>query len=182
MKKLILFAAILFAGVSVVKAAGDVPENQKATLNVVLKAVQSISVDGDVTITYGSATDYLNGVSSESQTTKYTKLSVVSTGGFKVTVNATDLVGTNVSIPASTVSLKVAAIGSSKGTLAADDELNLQSTDALISSETGGTGLEYNVSYKGADANSYMQYYNEGDTKTGDIIYTTDVLYTISAL
>ena len=174
MKKIILFAAILFSGFSIVKGQTSPTGTAKLTVN--LKPVQSITVNGDVVIDYNNADDYANGKVSNSSTA----INVVSAGGFMIRVQADDLgSGTNkiaassIAVTATSAANGEGAIFDSKGTLAKGADKT-----ALIQSTKGGVNKKYSVSYKGTGLNEYMQNYNANKNE----VYTTTVTYTISAL
>ena len=185
MKKVILFAAILFSSISImnVQAQGASPSKTgTAQLTLNLSAVQSIKVDGDVVINYTTADDYLNGKDSGEQGTT---LTVVSAGGFVVRVEADDLTGGgNTPIEASSIKVTAAEV-SNGGNTNYDTEGTLASVATgtkkpLISATKGGVDKVYKVTYEGADANKYMENFNnagEGATQS----YTTTVTYTIAA-
>ena len=80
MKKIILFAALLFTATSAVEIQAQTPVTGEAQLTLNLKAVQSIQVTGDVVIDYESITDYNDGKEVKSAT----RLTVVSAGGFSI--------------------------------------------------------------------------------------------------
>ena len=174
MKKLILFAAILFAGVSVVKAEGPA-NNGEVNLTVHLSAVQSIQVSGDVTIDYESIADYSGGKEVKNATT----LTVVSAGGFAIKAEANDLVDGSYTIGANTIEVTAEGVDNSAGATYTTTTLEKVATGktALISSTVGGVNKKYAVSYKGAGGNDYLERYNEGGRQ-----YKTTVTYTISAL
>ena len=180
MKKIILFAAILFAGVSVVKAEGPKSEGQ-TKLTVTLKTIQSISVnEADVSIVYSTTDHYLNGNNSG----VFTKhLSVYSTGGFDVKVNydlknATDSYSEKGSDYAAGTAQ---ALFESIQAVVVDGEKDQASVtltttgQSLITSTTGGTNLNYGVRYDGAGTSKYMDY-----TRAQDRVFTANVIYTIT--
>lgn len=182
MKKVILVVVIIFSFVSIVKIqAQGTPASKtgEAQLTLNLKAVQSINVSGDVVIDYDTANDYLNGKGS----TDVTTVTVVSAGGFVVRVEADDLTGGGTT-PIAASSIKVTAAVGSNG-----DNTNFDTTGTLVKGATktplisatkGGVNKVYKVSYKGADANKYMENFNNaGDGATQK--YTTTVTYTIAA-
>ncbi len=176
MKKIILFAAILFSGVTVVNA--QTSNEGKVNLTVTLHAVQSITVGGDVEIEYLAADDYLNGKDSKTSTT----LNVVSAGGFAIRVQAEDLVNTtNAANTIAASSIAVTATAGDNGSGDFDSEGTLVKGDAknpLITSAKGGVNKKYNVSYRGTGNNKYMENFN---TETSSQSYTTVVTYTIAA-
>ena len=173
MKKLILFAAILFSAFSVANAQSN---KGTATLTVNLSPVQSISVTGDVVIEYTSAEDYSKGKGS----TDVTTLNVVSAGGFAISVQADDLTGGAEDIPASSIAVTAIAGDNGSGSYTPNVTLGKVATGTkapLITSTEGGVNKQYKVSYKGTGANKYMKNYNAGGTQS----YTTTVTYTIAA-
>ena len=180
MKKFILFAAILFAGVSMVKAEGEPEATYKqsgsTTLTVELKAIQSIIVDGQPTITYSTADHYGLGASSEQPN----HLSVVSAGGYVIRVEADDLTsgGTDV-INAGSINVKATAGANSSGTVGTPLESGVtlaESTKDFITGSKGAVHQKYNVTYTGDKDFNYMVNYNADSKQT----YTTTVHYTIS--
>lgn len=181
MKKVILFAAVLFTSLSVMSVQAQDAKIGTADLTLNLKAVQHINVSGNVTINYDSAGDYQSGVTSDDVTT----LTVVSAGGFAIRVEAEDLkiAATDKTIAASTIKVSAKAVSAndndtfhSNATLVKGGETKT----ALISSTIGGSNKVYNVSYTGADNNAYLERYNSADEE-GQQSYTTVVTYTISA-
>ena len=178
MKKLILFAAILFAGVSVVKA--DEPEHKQTvstTLTVELNAIQSIIVEGSPKITYSTADHYGLGTSSGEIAGH---LSVVSAGGYVIRVEAADLEneGSDV-ISASSINVKATAGANSSGTVGTPLESGVtlaESTKDFITGSKGAVHQKYNVTYTGDKDFKYMVNYNADS----DQVYTTEVFYTIA--
>lgn len=170
MKNLILITAILIAGFSVVKA--QTSDEGTALLTVNLRAVQSITVSGDVVIDYKTANDYVNGAMGDQETT----LNVVSAGGFVIRVHAADLEnGSNV-IPASSIAVTAKGDDASfdnNGTLD-----KVEDKTPLIKSPKGGVNKIFKVSYKGDNKNAYMENYN---AEGGDKPFITTVYYTIAA-
>lgn len=173
MKKIILFAAILFSAVTVANAQTSKQGTAKLTIN--LQAVQSITVGGDVVIDYTAADDYLNGKESEQVTT----LSVVSAGGFAIRVDADDLTNGTSTMAAKNIKVTAAAVGDAAGATFDANGTLIKATakQALIESPKGGVNKQYTVKYKGDGGNEYMENYNAGGTQS----YTTIVTYTISA-
>ncbi|SFW25708.1 hypothetical protein SAMN02927921_00762 [Sinomicrobium oceani] len=176
MRKLVLaFSAML------VTIALKAQENyDEVTLNVKLSPIQTLVVNQNqktVNLEYDSKEDYENGVSE----TKQDHLTVYSTGGYQVKVKSSgsQLIGTSKNLDASTVKI-VASAGSnpaneaqyaSSQSLSADDKV-------IVSSSTGGVDKNFNVTYVGAGADAYLNYYVAGQTPT---VYTTSVTYTIVA-
>ena len=180
MKKLILFAAILFAGVSVVKAEDPIEtkQNQSVLLTVNLSAVQHIDVSGPIVIDYSSANDYANGKVSNSKTT----VKVTSSGSYAIRVTADELKGPEgaTAIDASTIAVSVEGL---VGDFAKDDDdFRINATEPLISNKKGGSNVVYQVSYKGMGADKYYTNYNSlENAEKGIQEYSTQVLYSIEA-
>ena len=160
MKKVFLFAAILFAGVSVVMAnddGGSLPSktaDQKVDLRMILKPVHSITVNqGQVDIIYEDLNDYNNGSSSELQEKHIT---VSSTGSFDIFANAeTKLANTNAVNDIELNLITIHAFNSSvDGFTKVDNQsvvLETESTDAkLLSSDYSGFDKSFDVTYEGA--------------------------------
>ena len=189
MKKIILFAAILFSAVTVAKSqeAKAVASNNTGitTVNVILKPIQTLLVNPShdkVDLIYGSIKDYKDGVTS----TKEDHLTVYSTGAFIVQVNSASdkMNSTNDTheISASTISIK-AALGSSnvlaKATL---DKVSLSITPTnLINSGTGGVDRNFDITYAGMGGNSYVNKYYNSENGGVQTLYSTTVTYTIAA-
>lgn len=176
MKKIILFAAVLFSAVTMVNAQPvETSDSGTANLTIKLNAVQSITVSGDVVIDYTTADDYANG----KESTEFTTLSVVSAGGFAIRVEADDLSNGTTTMPAKNIKVTAAELDNGEG--ATFDEngtlVKGETKTALISSTKGGVNKQYTVKYKGDGGNEYMENYNAGGTQT----YTTTVTYTIAA-
>ena len=180
MKKVILFAAILFAGVSVVKA--DEPANNEVKLNVRLNPIQTLFVNSaqtEVNLDYSTVENYSNGVSSEQED----HLTVYSTGAFIVQVasdvNDIKRVNGDETISASTIKVKAQEGTTNKLTGSTLAEVSLSTTATnLINSGTGGVDKNFNITYSGLDANGYVNSYFNVENPT---VYTTTVTYTISA-
>jgi len=185
MKKLILFAAILFAGVSVAKAQGEVIGEGDVKVTLTLKPFQSIEIGGSgdnassgnsVNLVYTNATDYSEGVT----TTMKDHLKVVAAGGYAVNVTAKTGVfnqnGGTASHDLSNITLTAKA---NTTDAEAGSPIKLSTEGAtLISSDTGTeTGVTYNVAYKGAGDNQYVAMLKDN----AETIYTTEITYTITA-
>ena len=177
MKKVILFAAILFSAFSTinVQAQTTTSKTGEASLTLNLSAVQSILVGGDVIIDYLTADDYANGKAGNKATT----VTVTSAGGFAVRAEAEDLKDGSFTIASSTIAVKAEGAGNADGaTYAADATLEKvgEGKAALITSAQGGVDKKYSVTYKGEGGNEYMSNYNEGGRN-----YETTVVFTVSA-
>ena len=173
MKKIILFAAILFSAVSVMNVQAQAKSGE-AQLTLNLSAVQSIVVGGDVVIDYTTADDYTNGKAGESAT----NVTVTSAGGFAVRAEAEDLKDGTYTIAASTIAVKAQGAGNADGATYATGTLEKIGAGkaALITSTQGGVDKKYSVTYEGSGTNEYMKNYNEGGRK-----YETTVVFTVSA-
>lgn len=181
MKKVILFAAILFAGFSVVNAESPTATDE-ATLNVRLYPIQTLVVNPaqkNINLDYITVANYNDGVSSLQED----HLKIYSTGAFIVQVaSATnDIVraGGTESISASTLKVK-AEVGSNNplaGQTMAEVGLSTTPTN-LINSGTGGVDKNFNITYSGLDLNGYVNNYFNDENPT---VYTTTVTYTIAA-
>ena len=145
MKKVILFAAILFAGVSVVKAETVTTSDKgSAKLTINLNAIQSITVSGDVVIDYTSADDYANG----KESTQFTTLNVVSAGGFAIRVQAKDLNNGTSTMAADKIKVTAEAVVGDAANESFDANGTLVESaakKALIASTKGGVNKKYTV-------------------------------------
>ena len=202
MKKLILFAAILFAGVSVVNAQqkvqagaivttdthlylenGDTPSGNESTadteLKVTLSAIQSISLNtANIHLKYQSVDDYEKGLSTGPVADH---IKVYSTGGFIVNVKydastADDTYSEETpDIMFSTIKLDVTD-NNGKGLDVTDHDLTSSDTP-LITSTAGGFAYTYSVDYKGLGGKAYLDFIKGGEER----VFTADVIYTIVA-
>ena len=188
MKKLILFAAILFAGVSVVKADGTITSTTAktgaATLNVILDPFHSIVVNSTAAeIRYTSMEDYENGKSSIEQVNH---LTVSSTGAFTITASAPDLMSDTESMAANSITIAASNAGANAytGTEATLKDVTLQNAgvtlESLVDAKTGGRNKTFNVIYTGSSLGAYLDkngvpYLSNNSTTT----YTTQVTYTL---
>lgn len=179
MKKIILTSAIIFAAVAGVFA--QTPGlTSTANLKVVLNPVQAIVVNPlakSETLTYKTVADYEGGVASTAPLADHLK--VYAAGGFTVSASAADLTTTGGTIAASSITVTPTA-GTTKALAGASLTAKpLSSTGAtIISSTKGGTGVTFNMSYKGAGDFDYIDKHLNGQAPTE---YTTVVTYTIAA-
>lgn len=199
MKKVILFAAILFSSVALVNAqaadpgAGSGSDTGtgetigQVTLNVHLNPIQTITIGGTgedgnptqdvVDLKYTTDKDYKQGVKSNKFKDHIT---VVSTGKFAVKVRAEDLTtasGTR-TITANTIALDAFAGNNFTGAVANKDVV-LQNTDVVLAySNTGATNKSFDVTYKGSGNDVYTDNYIFDETET---VYTTTLTYSIEA-
>lgn len=203
MRKIILFAAILFASVSLVSAEGTPPaadpdagtgtgtiKTGDINLTLNLNPFQSIEIGGthdggsggtgsagsNVVLNYVSADDYKNGVS----TTMNDHITVVAAGQYAVYAEAKEANFTGHADDVATSTIKLSAEqGTTKGsTVSTFNDVPLSQTAAkLISSTTGtGTGNTFNVKYTGAGNNAYVDKLVDNKLTT----YETTVTYTIA--
>ena len=182
MKKLILFAAILFVGVSVAKAQ-DVSKltTDEAKLTLKFNRFQQITVDShqkaNVLLEYKDVDDYKTGVNLD----QGDHLTVNSTGAFTVSVGADDLISEDVK--AKTIAASTILITPTKGSKNADNSQFTANTigtkekpSTIITSSRGGMEKKYSVNYKAQG--DYMDNHINGE---GVMEYTTTVYYTIVA-
>ena len=176
MKKLILFAAILFAGVSVVSAAEPITSAVNFKLN--LHAFQSIEVGGGDQGTIDGETGLVNGevVLDYSTVKKYDEgvsrtisdhIIIQSAGGFVVKVKS-DVDNLSDTSGAADVSMSTIALtAQEKGLHKSDIEkvsLSAESTP-FISSESGfGKEMKFDVTYSGAGGNAYGAFVRKDGT------------------
>ena len=180
MKKF-LVAAIAVLGVTFTSQA-----QTTTTLNVKLHPIQTLVVNpaqNQVNLNYQSTEDYLNGVVS----TQQDHLSIYSTGGFQVKVkSASNSLESISSAVTSTLEANTIQILASNGTAgingaeffstALQDDVN---EGLIIKSLVGGVDKTFNIEYKGAGGDQYVNLYNSAETPT---VYSTVVTYTITAL
>ena len=189
MKKFILFAAILFAGVSVVNAQEQATNVETETVNTTLKVelhgLLSIRVNQALTtLVYDSSEDYDNvaGVSF----TQPNHLTVSSTSGFTVNVRASELLtnatsstlgeGTDTGIKITTKT------GTEKGATIVPSTVSLKTTkegETIIDSDAFNINNNYDITYTGKGSELYRSNYKS--TNGGPDIYETTVYYTINA-
>ena len=206
MKKVILFAAILFAGASVVNAQAVQKNGNVATatqneftattgavatdktsstlLTVELNAIQAISINtSNVTLVYSTIEDYEKGVSNSIDN----HLNVYSTGGYAVGVHYETPKATG---DFSNKSLALESFFNSISVGISDDSFDKttmlvidKSTEPAITSETGAINKKYKVVYTGAGESfdgtlkGYMDYIKGEGPQT----LTATVVYTIAA-
>ena len=192
MKKVILFAAVLFSSISIMNVQAADPKSGVATLTLNLNPFQSIYIANDagstfskdVHINYTSETDYIGGVSSE-LLNDYIK--VVAAGGYEVSVNSTNFIhsaSTVDPISAESVSINItegSGTVSADATLAANKNLIAGGELVLVTSKEGksGTGVDgkkFNVQYKAANQNLYTNKVVNSELTS----YTSTLTYSIS--
>ena len=181
MKKLILFAAILFAGVTVVKTQAQ--EGHSSKLSVELHPFQTILVSGESTIKFTDASHYKQGTS-VTEITGNTLVTVNSAGSFVVAVKANDLeqVGnaTN-TLKANTINVEAKAENTEvPNEIKVACTLGNENGDALIKG-AGGFDMKYKVEFTANGGDAYRTAYNNGLKTENFQNYTTTVYYTVSA-
>lgn len=177
---LILTALAVMLGTALLNAQSS---TGVVTLNVKLNPIQTLLVNpsqNTVDLEYYTVADYEQGVTS----TQNDHLTIYSTGGFQVKVkSAGSQLLTNTPGPAGNINANTIQILPSAGS----DVLNgvsytpdyLSAEDrTIIASTTGGVDKKFNIEYKGAGADAYLNHYVAGQNPT---IYTTQVTYTIVA-
>jgi hypothetical protein len=184
-RKFLFAGALIVASLFSVNSVMAQTTSDNVTVNLKFQPVQSIVVTGtkEVDLVYANKTDYSNGKSA----TVNDHLEIFSTGGFVVTVKAdNDFTSTStgaVAIPAEHVKVK-ATKGSGNNNDYGEGglpEVTLStSPQNFIASETGGTGLKFNVIYDnyGGAGNAYIDKYIHPDVT--ETVYAATVTYTIA--
>ena len=176
----LLAAALMILGTNAVKAdegnTTTTPTNTSGdvTLNIKLKMVQEIKVNhNEVNLVYKTRDDYAGGVSSEQ--TKH--LTVFSTGGFIVkAVAKTDKLSNEIPIGDILLTAKQNAGDNLAGlTVAEAKSLTTADGTTVISATEGGVDVDFDITYKAAGNNEYINLYKDGETN----VFTTTVNYTI---
>ena len=179
MKKIILFAAILFSAVTLLNAQTATDE---VTVNVKLSPIQTLVVNSSqktIDLEYTSVDDYSIGKESLQED----HLKVYSTGGFAIKVRTTEdnikRANGDETIASSTLTVTASA-GTNNPLEANYNTISLTSSvgDNLISSYTGGVDKNFNITYAGMGDNDYVNRYFKDETPT---TYTATVVYTIVA-
>ena len=187
MKKIILFAVILFAGVSVMKAqegitTNAVAENKQSTLTVRLIPYQTINVTGNAEIVFDSKEDY--SAAEKAQTTGNVKVDVSSAGGFSVKIYANDLElagSTDKKIAANNIKVLATGVGESVANKITNDVTLENTKNVLIESESGRIDNSYTVAFKAINGEVFREAFDGNGSNTAEQVYTTTVYYEISA-
>lgn len=170
MKKIILASFLMLSFVAV--------KAQNVKLNVNLKPIQTLVVNNAqkvVDLTYTTADDYKNGVSS----TNTDHLNIYSTGGFQVKVKSANATMQNggKNIDVNTIQIKATAGSDAVNGAQYSQNVQLSNTETtLVTSTKGGVDKKISIEYKGAGANAYIDNYIAGQNPT---VYTTELTYTI---
>ena len=160
-------------------------ETGQVTVNLTFLPVQTIAVtpaQKTVEVLYATVDDYQNGVA----VTQDDHLTVFSTGGFLVSVQASDAnftrVGGSETIPVGDITVKAfQGTGNQTPAVFASAPLSASSGTPLITSEKGGRDLKYGVTYDNTAAGGENKYIDKftGADKEG-AVYTSEVTYTIT--
>ncbi len=157
-----------------------------ATVNIKLNPIHTIVVtpgQNPVDIVYTTAANYLSGV----DVAQANHLTVFSTGGFIVNAKASgDFTNSNDSEVIGSSTVKVVASDGSDAPAGTNTytEQGLTSADQeIIKSTLGGRDKTFNITYKGAGADAYINKFDKdrGATEGAVNIYTATVTYTILA-
>lgn len=166
----------LFTAVALVAFASS--KAQTVSLNVILKPIQTLTVKDDqktVNLEYSTTADYQNGVSK----TNDDHLTIYSTGGFQVKVQATEanmqLNGKNMAV--STIKLSSSAGSQALNNATYQQDLTLSSSETtLVSSSYGAVNKSVNVKYQGSGDNAYIDNYVPNQNPS---TYKATLVYTI---
>ncbi|QPH40435.1 hypothetical protein [Pedobacter endophyticus] len=173
---LLVFATVILSIIGKTASA----QTDNATLNIRLYPIQTITVNPTqktVNLDYKTTADYADGVS----LAQADHLTVYSTGAFIVKVKsaAATLTGAKSNIDANDVSISPLAGTSNQLANATYTARNLSNTDqTIISSNTGSVNKNFNITYKAAGSQKYVDKYFKTENPT---VYTTTVTYTIEA-
>ena len=194
MKKIILFAAILFAGISFANAQSQNVKKEIAEvahktitqgessststkLHVTLNPILSISVNtSDINLQYTTVEDYQKGVR-----TGFigNHLNVYSTGGFDVAVKYDNPISNDgVDRGDNNLFKSIELVTVNKDAVQQSAKFLTKSDQSIIKSKKGAMNLMYNIDYRGKGVEEYVNYIKKGEK----IIFTADVVYTITAL
>ncbi|TDS65302.1 hypothetical protein [Myroides indicus] len=145
------------------------------TLNINLHPIQTLVINpsqDEVTLNYTTKEHYKSGVTSE----QADHLTIYSTSGFQIRVISNEPLGKK--LPSNSIAI-IPSSGSKPITQSSIVYLKKNLSDQeepIITSTTGGIDRNFNISYKGAGANMYIDYSDASDTAT---TYTYNVMYTI---
>ena len=184
MKTKIVLVSVLFIlssvlGVNALYSA-EPTNSATTTLNIKLNPIQTITVgQPSVDLLYATTENYLDGVSSKKQVGH---LTVFSTGGFIVNVNSVDEFFQNpTNNSAEPIAVSDVTVKATKGEVSYEAQLSKTGTE-LISSDTGGNSLKYDVVYDNtAGAGKYLVSHFDKNAGAAQNIFTTTVTYTIAA-
>lgn len=158
--------------------------SRNVTVNLVFRPIQTITVSTDqqdIDMVYATVNDHQSGVRVE----RNDHLSVFSTGGFMVTVEATTdhfkRGGGPETIPLQDLTIRASeGSGGDSGANFNDVALSTSPTP-LISSDLGGNNLSYNVIYDNTAAGGNNHYINRYHSEDGGVTaYQSHITYTIT--
>ena len=193
MKKLILFAAILFAGMSFANAQSQnvkreiaetphktitkgVSTTSSTKLHVTLNPILSISVNtSDINLQYTTVEDYQKGVR-----TGFigNHLNVYSTGGFDVAVKYENPSSEDGPMGETNDLFKsIQLVTVDKDAAQQSAKFLTRNDQSIIKSNIGAMNLMYNIDYRGKGIEEYVNYIKKGEKR----IFTAEVVYTITA-
>ena len=186
-KAILCLLAILTLFASSVKAQSDAGS---VTVNIIFRPVQTITVSPEqkvIDLSYNTVDDHQDGVS----VTVDNHLTVFSTGGFLVSVEATSdhftRLGGSETIPVSDVVIRPTGgsdgsdSGSSGSGTVFSDAILSSSPAPLITSDKGGRDLKYDITYDNSVAGSAQHYINRYESSDGAAtVYTSNITYTIT--
>jgi hypothetical protein len=157
---------------------------QDVALSVTMQPIQILTVDGNqVNLLYASKDDYDNGVVK----TMPDHLSVYSIGAFNVTVKSlsetlnNDADGVSATIDSEGITIKAEKSATNELTYEVIDAVVKLGTaeKTIITSNEGGVGQTFNITYEGEGGNNYVSRYFSANG--AESVYKTTVTYTISA-
>lgn len=180
-----LSAALLVMGLLIfVNRTKAQSGSDNVTINLKFRPVQTIVVtpaQKTTDILYASINDHQNGITVMHDN----HLTVFSTGGFLISVEASNenftRIGGTETIPVSDVVIKAAnSMGNDAYSEFSDVTLSTVPTP-LVTSNSGGRDLKYNIIYDNTIAGSANQYINKYiSPDKPETIYTSQVTYTIT--
>ena len=154
----------------------DAQAQNKVTLNINLKPIQTLvvnSAQAEVTLNYLTKNDYKNGVSS----TQNDHLTIYSTGGFQVKVSSNAQKSSG-SLPVNSLSIAPSSGStpiSSQHVIYQENQLDVFEKP-IITSNIGGINKKFNIAYRGAGANQYI---NDYDANAASNTHLYNITYTI---
>ena len=183
MKKILLSLGLAVTVLGTATAQDGPTDHDQVTLNVKLYPIQTLEVNTGqktVDLEYKTVTNYAEGVESTNQD----HLKVYSTGGFAVKVKSEDAAlkraNGDQKIAANGISVSAAVGTTNPLATATVKSVSLSTAEkTLIASRTGGVDKTFDITYKGAGADTYVNKYFNDENPT---VYTTTVTYSIEAL
>ena len=191
LRKFLFAGALLVASLfSVNSVMAEAPPTDEVTVNLKFMPLQSIVVNSttghqEVDFVFQTSIDYTNGVTVPK---KEKHLNVFSTGGFQVSLQTSEeyftSANTATTIPVSDVAVTATPSdgnGLSYELLGNGLELSNSSTP-FITSDSGGSDLEFDVVYSNPGFNTadYINRYDKNNVDGGATVFTTTLTYTIA--